>query len=118
MQQTVKKFSKIMLAAGLVLMLLLEMPGASEKKSSSDSTECVLSVAEAESVLAALDTYETRLRLSRLSLAESRELSRIDSLSFAIYKEETRRTWLDKILQQPVLWLVLGTYLGMQACRL
>ena len=119
MQKIVTKFSQIIITAVLTLMLLRATPSNSQPLSATASPDSVqLSVVEADSLLLALDTYETELRLSRLSLARCQEFAELDSLVFEQYRAETRRTWLDKILHEPIIWFALGVYAGSQVGRM
>lgn len=74
----------------------------------------VLSAAEADSVMAAMDRLE-------VGLWECREQARVDSTlaaaELAIYEralDEQRGSWLDRLLADPRLWFVLGAWVGLQ----
>jgi len=112
MKKNGEKFSRIMTCGVLALTLLIQQPSYAQK-SSTESVE--LSKAEADSLLSTLDSYETRLRLARINLAECREYAQLDSLIFAQYKESTKRGFLDKLVNHPIIWFVLGTYIGVMA---
>lgn len=105
-----------MLTSALVPMLLWATPISSAPKSSAASTDSVTLVAsQLDSLLLALDTYETQSRLDRLALARCQELGKLDSLLFVEYREAHKQSWLTRVLHEPIVWLVVGTYLGIKA---
>ncbi len=116
MKKTVTIFSRIMLPAVLVLVVLGATPRNSRPQSATASPDSVtLSTSEADSLLLALDTYETQLRLARLDVTECREYAQLDSLIFAQYRRETEQSWLERFVRQPIIWFALGAYAGIQA---
>lgn len=89
---------------------------------SSDEPVVELTVSEADSILATIDDLEVRLW-------EAQALARQDSLYYeerlalqerayeeilSAYKAD-RPGWLERLVKQPVVWLALGMWVGVQA---
>jgi hypothetical protein len=114
-----------LLRAGLVVLLLTaNVPAVQTVCAQPSSTEPVveLSVSEADSILKMVDDLE-------VELWEARALARQDSLYYEellrlraetyenvlqAYKGE-RPGWLERFVKQPVVWLAVGMWLGVQA---
>jgi hypothetical protein len=110
-----------MLVALLLSAIALAPPAASAQ-SSSEPPAVELSVDEADSILATIQGLE-------IDLWEARELAAQDSAYYEerlrlqeetyerildAYKED-RPGWLERTLKQPVVWLALGMWIGVQA---
>lgn len=116
MTKSVKRFAKIMIVGALMPQLLLTTPTHCAENSPSASKDSVaISAAQLDSLILALDTYETDIRLARVSIAEYQAKARLDSLLFEDYRAANKRTLFDRIMGEPIIWFVLGVWLGAQA---
>ena len=98
--------------------------------SSSASEHAVeLSIAEADSLLDLIDDQGLRIALIEIDLQEARRIAASDSTLAAdqlrhqerayeaiieAYRDD-RDNWLERMVKKPIVWLVLGLYLGVQA---
>ncbi len=114
----------------LALLLALTIPDRSYSGESATSGSVVeLTVAEADSVIQLIDELTLDLRLSRIDLAEAGALASVDSslaaqrldltvrsyeVMLQAYKDE-RDNWVQRLVKQPMLWFVLGAWIGVQA---
>ncbi len=107
---------------GLMLIATAHVTLPAYAQPSSGSPVVELTVAEADSILATIDGL-------RIDLWETRELAAQDSLFYEerlaltekayeemldAYKEE-RPNWLERLAKQPVVWLAVGMWIGVQA---
>lgn len=113
---------RLTLAALLLSLAVLSVPMAYAQPSSPRSENVVLTPAEADSVL-------TEILLLKIDLEECAAQARADSLyqeqrlrlqerayedMLEAYKED-RPGWVERAIKQPVLWLALGMWIGVQA---
>ena len=112
-----------LMVAGLVLALtILAVQPTYGQPSSSNSGSVVLTEAEADSVL-------TEIKMLHVDIWELERKAEVDSLNaekrleiqgnmyedvIEAYKED-RPGWLEKFVKQPVVWLAVGVWLGVQA---
>ena len=112
---------KLALAA-LLLTAIGLAPVASSGQPYSEPPAVELSVGEADSILATIERLE-------VDLWECRRLAAADSSYYAdklelqerayermldAYKDE-RPNWFERVLKQPVVWLAIGMWIGVQA---
>lgn len=112
---------RLMLALLLVTVTVLAIPAAYAQPSS-EQPVVELTVAEADSILARIDQLEVRVwelnRLSQLDSLYYEERLELVSQTYEeivkAYKDE-QPNWLERLAKQPVIWLALGMYIGVQA---
>lgn len=121
-RRTVSAYVLKGMCAGLIVLALALVPRPACAQPSSEPPVVELSVDEADSVMAAIDDLE-------VALWECRQLARQDSLYYEdrlqlqekahkeilqAYKDE-RPGWLERLVKQPVVWLAIGMWVGVQA---
>lgn len=100
---------------------------ASPRTARADSV--VLSTAQGDSLVLMIDDLNLEVKLAEANLMECRADARADSALAAerlalaektydeilsAYKKD-RDSWLTRLLKQPVIWLAVGTWIGVQA---
>lgn len=111
-----------------VLLIAAVLCGTSSYESpASAGSEICFTAAEADSVLSLVEYQEERIRLLEIDLWECRHLARSDSLwgeerinlvtrhYESVIEGMDGKTWLDRTVKHPMVWFVLGTYLGVRA---
>jgi len=136
MKSTLRRTPNVMkrlLIVSVIALTLAQTAGTSystgSMTSASDTTEVVLSVAEADSIINLIDDQELRIRLLRIELDRLRGHARNDSLFnvrmlllqensyeqiIAVYKAD-REHWFVRTLKHPAIWFCVGAYAGLQA---
>lgn len=116
-----QRAARLMLALLLVTVTVLAIPAAYAQPSS-EQPVVELTVAEADSILARIDQLEVRVwELNRLSQLDSLYYEERLELVSQTYKEivkaykDEQPNWLERLAKQPVIWLALGMYIGVQA---
>lgn len=111
----------LMLAA-LLLSAIALAPLRAYGQPSSEPAVVELSVAEADSILATIEELEIDLwECERLAAADSAFFEERLDLQERAYEQmldayrQDRPSWLERVLKQPVIWLGLGMYIGVQA---
>ena len=120
----------VMALALLTIPLRARGQGTEGPRSSNESAPVVeLSIAEADSLLDLIDDQNLRITLIEIDLDEARRIAASDSTLAAdrlrhqersyeaiieAYRDD-RDNWLERMVKKPIVWLVLGLYLGVQA---
>lgn len=124
--QNATKFKKKLLAVALAVICLTAPVTSSKICSTACGADSVtFSHAQAESLLALIDSKTQHIAGLEIDLWEARQLARADSVAAAerarIMQEyydsllSQQPSWLDRTMKHPVVWLALGMYLGVQA---
>jgi hypothetical protein len=115
-------WKRLALVALLAIWLGLTSTPISYAQPSSTPPVVTFTLSEADSILARIDNLEVRVwELNRLAELDSLYyVERLESQAkvyeeiIKAYKDE-RPNWLERLAKQPVLWLALGMYIGVQA---
>lgn len=83
---------------------------SSSAAAAADSTVC-FTVAEADSILTTLDHLQ-------LDLDEARALAAADSTLAAARLKAAQVPWYERLVKHPMVWFVIGAYVGVQAGNL
>jgi hypothetical protein len=121
-RNTVRLWKRLALVALLAIWLGLTSTPISYAQPSSTPPVVTFTLSEADSILARIDNLEVRVwELNRLAELDSLYyVERLESQAkvyeeiIKAYKDE-RPNWLERLAKQPVLWLALGMYIGVQA---
>jgi hypothetical protein len=101
--------------ASALLLLGTPAPRGFSPSSACASDSVVFSIEEVDSLIAALDSGETQVRLLRVELDQCRELAWADSVAAAAALRDEHRPWYQRMFTSPYLWFAIGAYLGLQA---
>ena len=114
---------------GTTLLAVTLVAGTPSPSYSNGSNSVVLTTAEADSIILTIDELTLEVGLLQADLYEVTAGARADSALAAdklalaretyetiltAYKDD-RDSWLKRLLKQPVLWLALGAWIGVQA---
>lgn len=117
-----KRFARALTPVLLSALLLAGAPTSSAQSSSARSASSdsvvVLTAAEADSILAALDNQEVRLQLLQVDLDECRALARLDSLQAQAALAAAHQPWYERIVRHPIVWFSLGVFVAVSAQNL
>jgi hypothetical protein len=105
----------VLLSASLSMATLSRSGVTFSTACASDSV--AFSHAEADSIAAALDSDDTRIRLLRVELDQCRALARRDSIVAATNLRAIQQPWYERALKHPLLWFMMGTLIGEQVAR-
>jgi hypothetical protein len=136
MERLVKRLRQMLRRRALVcatvamVMVAMAAPSATYCSTKSDGDKLVtLTEAQLDSIYVYITELETRVELLQIDLRECRELARVDAQFAeerakmqreyyeALVKDLGRENWLRRTLGHPMVWFVVGGYLGVKAAE-